>query len=130
MESGAPFGTFPATAIHAINGPRFEGPMHSNRTDQPAEALTATESSAALPAQLREYRLLEKIGEGGMGTVYRARHERLDKIVALKVLTAQSMNDPAAVARFQREMKAVGKLDHPNIIRATTRAMWTEFTSS
>ncbi len=71
------------------------------------------------PTQLREYRLLEKIGQGGMGAVYRATHTRLDKVVALKVLPAESMHDPGAVARFEREMKAVGRLDHPNIVRAT-----------
>ncbi|MEX0586821.1 MAG: protein kinase, partial [Pirellulales bacterium] len=68
--------------------------------------------------QLRDYQLLEKLGEGGMGAVYKARHERLDKIVAIKVLPAERMQDAAAVARFQREMRAVGHLEHPNIVRA------------
>src|SRR5205823_10185841 len=69
--------------------------------------------------QLREYCLLEKLGEGGMGTVYRALHTRLDKVVVVKVLPRWRMSTPAAVVRFQREMKAVGKLTHPNIIQAT-----------
>jgi serine/threonine protein kinase len=67
---------------------------------------------------LREYQPLSTLG-GGMGTVYRALHTRLDKVVALKVLPAQRKQSAAAVARFLREMKAVGKLDHPNIVRAT-----------
>ncbi len=67
---------------------------------------------------LREYELLEKLGEGGMGTVYKARHTKLDKIVAIKVLPADKMKDAQAVARFEREMRAVGKLEHPNIVRA------------
>jgi serine/threonine protein kinase len=70
-------------------------------------------------SQIDQYRLLEKIGQGGMGAVYKALHLRLEKIVALKVLPAHRMNDADAVARFQREMKAVGRLDHPNIVRAT-----------
>ncbi len=68
--------------------------------------------------QLREYELLEKLGEGGMGAVYKARHSKLDKIVAIKILPAEKMRDIQAVARFEREMRAVGKLDHPNIVRA------------
>ncbi|MBI2479966.1 MAG: serine/threonine protein kinase [Planctomycetia bacterium] len=68
---------------------------------------------------LREYQLLERLGRGGMGTVYKALHTRLKRVVAVKVLPADRLNDPAAVARFQREMEAVGKLDHPNIVRAT-----------
>ncbi len=68
--------------------------------------------------KLREYELLAKLGEGGMGTVYKARHTKLDRIVALKVLTPERMNSPEAVVRFEREMRAVGRLEHPNIVRA------------
>lgn len=67
---------------------------------------------------LRVYQLLEKIGEGGMGAVYLARHLELDKIVALKVLSPEKMREPAAVSRFKREMKAVGRLEHTHIVRA------------
>ena len=76
-------------------------------------------ASESLPVEsIREYKLLAKLGEGGMGAVYKALHTRLDKVVALKVLPAERMRDAGAVARFEREMKAVGKLDHPNIVRA------------
>ncbi|GAB4143897.1 MAG: hypothetical protein Tsb009_15310 [Planctomycetaceae bacterium] len=68
---------------------------------------------------LRDYRLLEKIGEGGMGSVYKAVQTKLGKVVAIKVLPQQQLQDKEAVRRFDREMKAVGKLDHPNIVRAT-----------
>ena len=71
------------------------------------------------PRQLDHYQLLEMIGQGGMGAVHKALHTRLEKIVALKVLPADRMNNAEAVARFQREMKAVGRLNHPNIVRAT-----------
>jgi serine/threonine protein kinase len=64
------------------------------------------------------YELLTKLGEGGMGAVYKARHTKLDKIVAIKVLPAERMKVESAVARFEREMRAVGKLEHPNIVRA------------
>jgi WD40 repeat protein/serine/threonine protein kinase len=68
---------------------------------------------------LGQYKLLAKLGEGGMGTVYKALHTRLEKIVAVKVLPADRLLDEGAIARFDREMKAVGKLDHPNIVRAS-----------
>jgi len=68
---------------------------------------------------LREYRLLDKLGEGGMGTVFRALHTRLDKIVAIKVLAGKWSRHPLALARFDREIRAVGKLHHPHIVEAT-----------
>lgn len=69
--------------------------------------------------QFRDYRIVEKIGQGGMGTVYRALHERLGKTVALKVLPEALLRDRQAVERFDREMLAIGGLDHPNVVRAT-----------
>ncbi|MCE9608352.1 MAG: protein kinase [Planctomycetia bacterium] len=80
-------------------------------------AAAATPEAAEL-GSLREYKLLKKLGEGGMGAVYRALHTKLDKIVALKVLPGGRMQNSDAVARFEREMKAVGKLRHPNIVGA------------
>ena len=69
-------------------------------------------------ADLGEYRLLEKLGEGGMGAVYRAVHTRLDKVVALKMLPAGGARTDELTARFDREMKAIGRLNHPNIVQA------------
>lgn len=80
----------------------------------PPQAATAKKT----PQEIRDYRLLEELGEGGMGTVYRAKHTRLDRIVALKILSVGRTASPRGVARFEREMKAVGRLDHPNIVRA------------
>ena len=67
---------------------------------------------------VREYRLIEKLGQGGMGAVYKALHTKLDKTVAIKLLPAHRMEDAVNVARFEREMKAVGKLEHPHIVGA------------
>ena len=64
------------------------------------------------------YELIEPIGQGGMGTVYRARHKKLNQEVALKVLPSWRMRNPKSIARFEREMRAVGKLNHPGIVRA------------
>jgi serine/threonine-protein kinase len=62
------------------------------------------------------YHLLERIGEGGMGQVFKARHERLDRIVALKVIRKDSRLDPQAIQRFEREARAAAQLSHPNIV--------------
>ena len=66
--------------------------------------------------RIRDYELLELLGQGGMGSVWKARHTRLKKLVALKLLPHEKTSDAAAVARFHREMEAVGALKHPHII--------------
>lgn len=73
---------------------------------------------AALPAAIGPYEFLESIGSGGMGTVYRARHTRLKREVAIKVLREDRIS-ARMIARFEREIEAIGKVDHPNIVRAT-----------
>jgi len=83
-----------------------KAPFSSKRT--PAEDFT----------RLGNYELLGELGKGGMGTVYKATHVRLKRVVAVKLLAADRCGDPHAVSRFLREMEAVGKLDHPNIVRA------------
>jgi len=70
------------------------------------------------PTELGEYRLMEKLGEGGMGTVYKALHSRLDRVVAVKLLRRDHLRDEHSVARFDREIKAAGAVDHPNVVRA------------
>jgi serine/threonine protein kinase len=64
---------------------------------------------------LGHYRIVEKIGEGGMGEVYRAHDERLDRDVAIKVLPEAVASDPDRLARFEREAKLLASLNHPNI---------------
>jgi serine/threonine protein kinase len=64
---------------------------------------------------LNHYRIVERIGAGGMGEVYRARDERLDRDVAIKVLPEDVANDPERMRRFEREAKALAALNHPNI---------------
>lgn len=65
-----------------------------------------------------KYRLLERLGAGGMGAVYLCEHVLMGRRVALKVLPITQAEDPASMARFYREAKAVARLDHPNIVRA------------
>lgn len=75
-------------------------------------------SNAPPASSIRDYELLERIGRGSMGTVYRARHAKLKRIVALKILPEERISSAASLRRFEREMEAVGKLKHPNIVHA------------
>jgi eukaryotic-like serine/threonine-protein kinase len=69
---------------------------------------------------LGEYFLWDKIGEGGMGEVFRARHIVTRQEVAMKVILAEKIDDPTALKRFHREAKVAARLDHPHIVKLLT----------
>jgi len=68
------------------------------------------------PRAIAHYQIVEKIGEGGMGVVYKARDTRLERMAALKVLPADKTLDPERKRRFVQEAKAASALNHPNIV--------------
>ena len=87
-------------------------------TSEPVSDSQDHAHEAVLPQQIGQYRLVEKLGQGGMGAVYKAFHTKLKRTVAVKLLPAYRQRSPQAVSRFHREMEAVGRVDHPNIVRA------------
>ncbi len=64
------------------------------------------------------YVLMDRLGSGSMGRVYKAHHQMMDRLVAIKIIAPEIVSNDRVIARFQREMKLVGRLDHPNVIRA------------
>jgi serine/threonine-protein kinase len=81
-----------------------EGPQHD---DDPA---------ADIGQEIGDFEILEEVGRGGMGVVYRAYEKRLKRVVALKVLHARIAENPSAAKRFRREAVLVASLSHPNIV--------------
>ncbi len=74
-----------------------------------------------IPAELRnhpKYRVLSRLGAGGMGVVLKAHHQLLDRAVALKIVKPDLLANPQTAERFRREMKAAAQLNHPNIAAA------------
>jgi serine/threonine protein kinase len=64
------------------------------------------------------YIILDRLGSGSMGRVYKAHHQMMDRVVALKIIAPEIVSNDRVVSRFQREMKLVGRLDHPHVVRA------------
>src|SRR5687768_7046435 len=97
---------------HADSGDFLE------RFDTPrvAALLAETDASDPLPASIGPYEILRQLGRGGMGVVYLARHTRLDRAVALKVLAPHLGNEPVARRRFLDEARAASAIDHRHIV--------------
>lgn len=128
-----------STIIESLREHRILDPAHSQDLDtlvtecgEPEElvtrlldrgSLTRYQAERLLSGQSKElvlgqYVLLEKLGEGGMGQVFKARHQRMKRIVALKVIRKDVATGPQAVLRFNQEIEAAAQLHHPNVVIA------------
>lgn len=84
------------------------------------DSATAKDTAAYTgPRRIGPYRIVREIGRGGMGTVFEAIHTKLGSSVALKLMRNRDWVQPQAIARFTREMKALGRLSHRNVVKAT-----------
>lgn len=99
--------------------PAAPAPCPSCGAVHPDDVLVCPVSGAALPLEGRlldgKFRILGRIGEGGMGTVYRARNERVAREVAIKLLHPQYARDPSTLERFRKEATAAGRIRNPHI---------------
>jgi serine/threonine protein kinase/Tfp pilus assembly protein PilF len=103
----------PAADPHAITDTRFPEPLAAEPGSQPEKNPS---DRSKIPPAIPGYEILEPLGEGGMGQVYKARQVRLDRIVALKVIHPDYLTNPDAVRRFQREARAAARLAHPHLV--------------
>ncbi len=118
-------GLFDETELDALASaiPESEGVLGLARILQQAGRLTRYQAAALYQRKSRglligNYLILDKLGDGGMGVVFKARHRKLGRVVALKILPPSFARDRNAVLRFKREVEAAGRLKHPNIVAA------------
>ncbi len=107
--------TLEAPPLAAPSGASFL--LNSNLVNSQATLPPGAEEPESSVPEVAGYKILGVLGEGGMGIVYKARHARLDRFVALKMIRAGAGARPQDLARFEAEAKAVAAIEHPNIVR-------------
>jgi len=120
LPENAPEGLCPACLAKVALGSEPAAPggtIHINLlADQAPPGTRVPPDVAQLPPQFPQLEILELLGMGGMGMVYKARQPRLDRFVALKILPVESAQHPSFAERFNREAKALAKLNHSGIV--------------
>src|SRR3984957_7433014 len=119
LAQNAPEGLCPQCLAKVALGSDPAAPgatINVNPLAQAAPATRVAPDPGQLAAQFPQLEIIELLGMGGMGMVYKARQLRLDRIVALKILPVESQQHPSFAKRFNREAKALAKLNHPGIV--------------
>ncbi len=123
IPAQAPEGLCPAclVAMNLLTQTQFTEPTNPSDAPGPGDARSPISlPPAPLPESIQplfpQLEILECLGRGGMGVVYRARQKSLDRMVALKLLAPERGSDPAFAERFQREARALARLNHPGIV--------------
>jgi serine/threonine protein kinase len=99
-----------------IAEPELAAHTQSTGASLPTDPLTMRRPAYPLPA-LAGYEVLQELGKGGMGVVFKARQVAFDRLVAVKMIRSLALAGPAEMARFRTEALAVGRLDHPHVVR-------------
>ena len=111
VPAGAPGGLCPECMVRAGIGTEAGGAdAGPKRPGAPPPPL------ADIARHFPQLEIIELLGTGGMGAVYKARQREIDRLVALKILPLESGSDPGFAERFTREARALAKLSHPNIV--------------
>lgn len=120
LRGGGTFPALPAGLARAAGQAIHDIPTRSSDLSPVAESLQPPLVSGVSPGLVTHprYRVVELLGRGGMGAVYKAEHRLMERAVALKILPAALLDNPNAVERFRRETKAAARLSHPNIVTA------------
>lgn len=115
IEMAAPVGA----RTMVVDAPSYARPGPASAAPRPAPAPAQNGAKDALVGRTiaSRYRVLEKVGEGGMGTVYKAEHCLMEKIVALKVLNPGLISSKPSLERFRREIRAASKFQHKHVIQ-------------
>jgi predicted Ser/Thr protein kinase/ribosomal protein L7/L12 len=119
LPEDAPEGLCPQCLARVALGTEPAAPGATININPLAEAAPGTRvppDVAQLAAQFPQMEIIELLGMGGMGMVYKARQRRVDRLVALKILPVESSRGPYFAERFEREAKALAKLNHPGIV--------------